>query len=299
MRQSEARDLRSFLKEPVEEIVVEGVKARSIDLQQDQLENAQVGARFTSPLSGTSPSLGTSPWAQDTVWDRLQDTGAPLQETGVKFISGTNAQLQGTGVRFTTPWEGTGGQLHEVGARFTSPLLGTSLLGTNPLESNPLGSNPLGSNPLGSFLSRSNPRTTDDFTLQQTMPIARIPDMDNVGARFTSPSGTFPWGTPQESTPQTLKPYRLQRYQSRGVPVSLSRSASGTLRLRPAGSKEQRATADLAPAPQKIVPGAPSPTLQSWERRRHAIYTWLVLLLLFLLVVLGGIGLDSLIASYR
>src|SRR5450631_974982 len=248
MRQSEARDLRSFLKEPVEEIVVEGVKARSIDLQQDQLEDAQVGARFTSPFAGTAP------------WDRLQDTNAPLQEAGVKFISGVNAQLQGTGVRFTTPWEGTGGQLHEVGARFTSPL---------PV-----------SNPLG-----TNQRTTDDFTLQQTMPIARIPNMDNIGARFT--------------TPQALKPYRLQRYQSRGVPVSLSRSASGTLRLRPAGSKEQRATADLAPAPQKIVPGEPSPALQSWERRRHDMYTWLVLLLLFLLVVLGGIGLDSLIASYH
>jgi hypothetical protein len=263
MRQSEARDLRSFLKEPVEEIVVEGVKARSIDLQQNDLEDAQVEARFTSP------------WAQDTLWDKLQDTGAPLQEAGVKFISGTNAQLQGTGVQFTTPWEGTGGQLHEVGARFTSPLLGTSPLGTNPLESNPLGSS----------LSRLNPRTTDDFTLQQTMPIARIPDMDTIGARFTNP--------------QALKPYRLQRYQSRGVPVSLSRSVSGTLRLRPAGSKEPRATADLTPAPQKIVPGEPSPALQSWERRQHDIYTWLVLLLLFLLVVLGGIGLDSLIASYR
>jgi hypothetical protein len=237
MRQSEARDLRSFLEEPVEEIVVEGVKARSIDLQRDA---------FT-----------------------LQDTGAPLQEAGVKFISGTNAQLQGTGVRFTTPWEGTGGELHEVGARFTSPL-GSNLLGTNQLGSNLLG---------------TNPRTTDDFTLQQTMPIARIPHMDNAGTPFTGQ--------------HTLKPYRLQRYQSRGVPVSLSRSASGTLRLRPAGSKEQRATADLAPAPYKIVPGEPSPALQSWERRRHEIYTWLVLLLLFLLVVLGGIGLDSLIASYR
>ena len=292
MRQSEARDLRSFLNEPVEEIVVEGVKTRSIDLQQNELEDAQVGARFTSPLSA---SLGTSPWAQDTLWDKLQDTGAPLQEAGVKFISGTNAQLPGTGVQFTTPWEGTGGQLHEVGARFTSPLSGSNQSGTNPL----------GSNLLGSSLSRSNPRTTDDFTLQQTMPIARIPNMDNVGAPFTSPwgstpSGTSPWGSnPLESTPQTLKPYRLQRYQSRGVPVSLSRSVSGTLRLRPAGSKEQRATADLAPAPQKIVPGEPSPALQSWERRRHDMYTWLVLLLLFLLVVLGGIGLDSLIASYR
>ena len=262
MRQSEARDLRSFLQEPVEEIVVEGVKARSLDLQQDQLEDAHVGGRFTGP------------WIQNNAWDMLQDTGAPIQEVGVKFISGTNAQLPGTGVRFTTPWEGTGGQLHEVGARFTSPL-------GSPSSASPLGSSPLG----------ANPRTTDDFTLQQTMPIASIPNMDNVGAQFTSPSGSSP------QTGSSLKPYRLQRYQSRGVPVSLSRSTSGTLRLRPAG--ERRATADLAPAPHKIVPGEPSPALQSWERGRHALYTWLVLLLLFLLVVLGGIGLDSLIATYR
>ena len=258
MRQSEAKDLRSFLQEPVEEIVVEGVKERSIDLQQDQLEDAHVGAQFSTPWVSNN----------STPWDMLQDTGAPIQEAGIKFISGTNAQLPGTGVRFTTPWEGTGGQLHEVGARFTTPL---------------------GSSPLG-----SNPRTTDDFTLQQTMPIASIPDMANVGARFTTPLGSPPSASPSGSS---LKPYRLQRYQSRGVPVSLSRSTSGTLRLRPTG--ERRVTADLAPAPHKIVPGEPSPALQSWERRRHALYTWLVLLLLFLLVVLGGIGLDSLIASYR
>ena len=271
MRQSEARDLRSFLQEPVEEIVVEGVKERSIDLQQDQLEDAHVGAQFTSPWA----SNNSSPWGQinSSPWDMLQDTGAPIQEAGVKFISGIHAPLPGTGVRFTTPWEGTGGQLHEVGARFTSPL------GSTP------SANPLGSTPLGAKL-----RTTDDFTLQQTMPIASIPN-NNVGARFTSPSGSSP------QTGSFLKPYRLQRYQSRGVPVSLSRSTSGTLRLRPTG--ERRVTADLAPAPHKIVPGEPSPALQSWERRRHALYTWLVLLLLFLLVVLGGIGLDSLIASYR
>ena len=225
MRQSEARDLRSFLEEPVEELVVEDEEARSIDLQRDI---------FT-----------------------LQDTGAPLQEAGVKFISGTDMHLPGTGVQFTTPWEGTGGQLHEVGARFTGQLMEMY--------------------PQDASSSQANQRITDDFTLQQTMPIARIPNMHNVA----------------------LKPHRLQRYQSRGVPVSLSRSASGTLRLRPAGTNEPRATADLAPAPHKIVPGEPSPALQSWERRRHAFYTWLVLLSLFLLVVLGGIGLDSLIASYR
>ena len=290
MRQSEARDLRSFLQEPVEEIVVEGVKERSIDLQQDQLEDAHVGAQFTSPWA----SNNSSPWGQinSSPWDMLQDTGAPIQEAGVKFISGIHAPLPGTGVRFTTPWEGTGGQLHEVGARFTSPLGSTPSV--NPLD---LGK-PLGSSPLG-----TNLRTTDDFTLQQTMPIASIPN-NNVGARFTSPQSPENVGarftSPSGSSPQTgsfLKPYRLQRYQSRGVPVSLSRSTSGTLRLRPTG--ERRVTADLAPAPHKIVPGEPSPALQSWERRRHALYTWLVLLLLFLLVVLGGIGLDSLIASYR
>jgi hypothetical protein len=175
MRQSEARDLRSFLTEPVEEIVVEGME------------------------------------------------GAESAES-------------------------TGGQLHEVWARFSSP----------------------------------DEFDKDDLTLQQTMPMPRIAEVSGAQSGLSA-----------------LRPYRLQRYQSRGVAVSVSRSASGTLRLRPAGSREQRATADLAPAPQKIVPGVSAPALQSWERRRRTLYTWLVLLTLFLLVVLGGMGLDSLIANYR
>jgi hypothetical protein len=230
MRQSEARDLRSFLAEPVEEIVVEGAKG----------------------------------------------TEAHLQEVGVQFISGAETQLHGTGARFATPWEGTGGELHEVGARFTSPWE-AMLWGTTCTETPAPGAFPA----LPDMLA-SDQFDKDDLTLQQTMPIPRIAELS--GAQ----SGLSP-----------LRPYRLQRYQSRGVPVLPSRSASGALKLRPAGNKEPRTTADLAPAPQKIVPDTSSPALRSWERRRHAIYTWLVLFTLFLLVVLGGIGLDSLLASYR
>ncbi len=257
MRQSEARDLRSFLAEPVEEFVEEERK-------------------------------------------EVKGTKAQLHEVGVQFIDGTETQLHGTGVRFAAPWEGTGGQLHEVGARFTQPLLsssaqnaavgapftspwGTIPWGTSPWETNSLETPAPGTLPMLPDTRTSDRANKDDLTLQQTMPMARIPEVS--GAQ----SGLSP-----------LRPHRLQRYQSRGVPVSPSRSASVTPRLRPAGDKEQRSTADLAPTPQKIVPNAPSsPTLQSWERRRHAIYTWLVLLTLFLLVVLGGIGLDALIASYR
>jgi hypothetical protein len=236
MRQSEARDLRSFLAESVEEIVVEGAK----------VDNADVG---------------------------------------VQFINGTETQLHGAGVRFAAPWEGTGGQLHEVWARFTEPLTPSSSQNdyvgvpfTSPWETTLVVPGSLAS-------SQSDQSSKDDLTFQQTMPIPRIPELS--GAQ----SGLSPLSP--------LRPHRLQRYQSRGVPVSLSRSTSGTLRLRPAGHKERRATADLAPAPQKIVPGESSPALQSWERRRRTIYTWLVLLTLFLLVVLGGIGLDSFIANYR
>lgn len=240
MRQSEARDLRSFLAEPVEEIVVE---------------------------------------------EEAKEAKAQLHEGGVRFITpleGTEMQLQGgAGVRFATPWEGTGGQLHEVGARFTEPLTSgdgreerfTVLWETPPWVTAP-----------------TTQARMDDLTLQQTMPIPRIPDLSGAQSGLSQ-----------------LRPYRLQRYQSRGVPVALSHSASGMPGLRPAsnpagspaGNKERRTTADLMPAPLKIVPGESSPALQSWERRRHTIYTWLVLLTLFLLVVLGGIGLDSLIANYR
>ncbi len=249
MRQSEARDLRSFLAEPVEELVAEGVKAQP-DMWEDAEVGAQlhgVGARFISP---SEPIVGAQLYGVGAPFISPSGANAQLHDVGVQFINGAEEQLHGTGVRFASPWEGTGGQLHEVVARFTQPLVISS--------------------------------EQDDLTLQQTMPIARIPELS--GAQ----SGLKP-----------LRPYRLQRYQSRGVPVSLSRSASGTLRLRPAGNRERRATADLAPAPQKIVPGESAPALQSWERRRRTVLTWLVLLTLFLLVILGGIGLDSLIASYR
>ncbi|MBV9256443.1 MAG: hypothetical protein JO215_00335, partial [Ktedonobacteraceae bacterium] len=187
---------------------------------------------------------------------------------------GTETQLQGTDVQFATPWEGTGGQLHEVGARFTGPLALSSL------EDDGVGARFTG--PWVPSSSSTISLAMDDLSLQQTTPIPRM-------ANLSGPQGGA----------SPLRPYRLEHYQSRGVPVSLTRSASGTLRLRPAGSKERRTTADLAPASQKIVPGESSPALQSWERRRHMVYTWFVLLTLFLLVILGGICLDSLIASYR
>ena len=194
----------------------------------------------------------------------------------MQFITpwrGTEEQLPGTGVQFAIPWEGTGGQLHEVGTRFSGPLAydgndGVGARFTNPHDEARF------TDPRGDATAK------DDLTLQQTMPILRIPELSGA-----------------QSGLNALRPQRLQRYQSRGIPVSLSRSASGTLRLRPTG--ERRVTADLAPAPQKIVPGRPSSARQSWERKRRVLYTWLILLTLFLLVILGGIGLDSLIANYR
>ncbi len=254
MRQSEARDLRSFLAEPVEEFV---------EVAPGKREEDHVGARFIIPSDRVAPGKpenGNRSWDGNMSWDNInissKDTNPFLQNSehsehegdGVQFITpwrGTEEQLPGTGVRFAIPWEGTGGQLHEVGTRFTSPLT---------LE--------------------------NDLALQQTLPMPQVVDASRAQSGLSA-----------------LRPHRLQRYQSRGIPVALSRSTSGTLRLRPAG--ERRATADLAPAPHKIVPGEPSPALQSWERKRHTIYTWLILLTLFLLVILGGIGLDSLIASYR
>jgi len=194
----------------------------------------------------------------------LQNPDTQLHEVGVQFITpwrGTEEQLPGTGVRFAIPWEGTGGQLHEVGTRFSGPLAHDGGDGVGARFTN-------------------DATVNDDLTLQQTMPIPRIPELSGAHSGLNA-----------------LRPQRLQRYQSRGIPVSLSRSASGTLRLRP--TSKRRVTADLAPAPHKIVPDEPWPALQSWERKRRTIYAWLILLTLFLLVILGGIGLDSLIASYR
>ncbi len=114
----------------------------------------------------------------------------------------------------------------------------------------------------------------EDITLQQTRPDV-VP----------SPIGS-----------QRLRPYRMQRYQSRTV--ALARPTSGTLRLRPSQIElpkrppveGERVTGQLAA--QKLEPLAGA-------KRWRELSVWLVLVVLFLLVVLGGIGLDSLIASYR
>jgi hypothetical protein len=185
--------------------------------------------------------------------------------------------LQGCGVQFVAAWEGTGGELHEVGARFTGPLVAPSWETDSWMET---------------LAARAVPDVPDgdDLALQRTMPIARIPELSSVqsgisplrryrlqhvGAPFISPSPTNGVGAPFISPPFT----------------------SPSRPLRPAGNQEQRTRADLVLEAQKIVPGESSPAQQSWERRRHTIYTWLVLLTLFLLAVLGGIGLDSLIAN--
>jgi hypothetical protein len=118
----------------------------------------------------------------------------------------------------------------------------------------------------------------EDITLQQTRPDV-VP----------GPIGS-----------QRLRPYRMQKYQSRAV--ALARPASETLGLRPSRIEPpapirlpgdgERVTGQLVLAAQKLEPRAEA-------KRWRELYVWLVLVVLFLLVVLGGIGLDSLIASYR
>lgn len=113
---------------------------------------------------------------------------------------------------------------------------------------------------------------------------------------------TRPDIVPDPIASQRLRPYQMQRYQSRRVPVARARSTSEALTLPPsqaeqplllrAPSEGERVTGQLALAVQKLEPLA---TAKSWRE----LYVWLVLIVLFLLVVLGGIGLDSLIATYR
>ena len=120
----------------------------------------------------------------------------------------------------------------------------------------------------------------EDITLQQTRP-----DVE-----------------PGPGDSQRLRPYRMQRYHR--VPVALARPTSGALILPPsqteqpallrASSDGERVTGQLALAVQKLEPLA-----ASGAKRWRELYVWLVLVVLFLLVVLGGIGLDSLIANYR
>jgi hypothetical protein len=100
---------------------------------------------------------------------------------------------------------------------------------------------------------------------------------------------------------QRLHPYQMQRYQSRRASVRSS-SMSEALTLPPSQIEQpllmrapregERVTGQLALAVQKLEPLS---TAKSWRE----LYVWLVLIVLFLLVVLGGIGLDSLIATYR
>jgi hypothetical protein len=120
----------------------------------------------------------------------------------------------------------------------------------------------------------------EDITLQQTRP-------DVVPGQIGS---------------QRLRPYRMQGY--RRATEALARSTSGVLLLPPSQTEQptlmrvasdgERVTGQLALAVQKLEPLAASGA-KSWRE----LYVWLVLVVLFLLVVLGGIGLDSLIANYR
>jgi hypothetical protein len=118
----------------------------------------------------------------------------------------------------------------------------------------------------------------EDITLQQTRPDV-VP----------GPGGS-----------QRLRPYRMQRYRR----ATAARPTSGALLLSPlqteqptllrASSAGERVTGQLALAVQKLEPLAATEV-----KRWRELYVWLVLVVLFLLVVLGGIGLDSLIATYR
>ncbi len=118
----------------------------------------------------------------------------------------------------------------------------------------------------------------EDITLQQTRP-------DVV---------------PGPGVSQRLRPYHMQRY--RRVPVALALSTSGALApsqteqptLMRASSDGERVTGQLALAVQKLEPRA---AIEA--KRWRELYVWLVLVVLFLLVVLGGLGLDSLIGNYR
>lgn len=216
MGHSEAKDLRSFLNEPVEEIGLEDAGSKFTSVQASNSQTDPVGVPFRNPSRSTNP------------------------------------QTDATGIQLPNS------QTNPVGASFRNPSL-----------------------PVNPWLANLPLADLDqvDLTLQQTTPIPLIPDL---------------------SGPQSgLNPYRLQHYQSQGTPVPIMRSVNEVLELRQAGIQRYRETADLVPASQKIVPNRPSATRRRWERRRRNIYMWLVLLMLFLLVILGGIGLDSLLAVYH
>lgn len=116
----------------------------------------------------------------------------------------------------------------------------------------------------------------EDITLQQTRP-----DVE------PGPGGS-----------QRLRPYRMQKYRSAARPTSgallLPPSQTEQPTLLRASSEGERVTGQLALAVQKL-----EPLSAAGAKRWRELYAWLVLVVLFLLVVLGGIGLDSLLANYR
>jgi hypothetical protein len=122
-------------------------------------------------------------------------------------------------------------------------------------------------------------------------------DEENITLQPTRPDVL-----PGPTGSQRLRPYPMQGYQARGASGGLTRSVSEALVLPPSQrelalrvpAEGERVTGQLAQAVQKLEPLAVSKT-KSWRE----LYVWLVLVALFLLVVLGGMGLDALIATYR
>src|SRR5438477_373130 len=115
MRQSEARDVRSFLEEPVEEIVVETDKVHNTKAQPDKWGAASVRAQFVgvpfiNPWDGTnapSESVNASSNASskdtDTSWDGINTPWNGISTS----LQNPDIQLQEVGVQFITPWRGT------------------------------------------------------------------------------------------------------------------------------------------------------------------------------------------------
>lgn len=133
------------------------------------------------------------------------------------------------------------------------------------------------------------------------------------------------------NSPRRARPSRLlrtNRYRSRrGIQLTRSESGRFVFKAAPDGSSPSytptghspqwypRFTGDLTPAAQKIVPPiSPSVNVHISQRLRGSLFPgmslylitqsrhftlWFVLIALFALGILGGIGLDTLIANYR